>query len=138
MFGITLRRIYDAERKTTDPNKLTAAEYIQRIQNACWSGTTDRSRYGQSTWTDNRPYVTDIRRSLQREYLGIVEPLARSRPGTLLAPDLHAMVTHSLQTLADDIEVVLANGKLDFASEAHLRACTSRIERMLAPELTEY
>ena len=89
-------------------------------------------------WTDSNPYISDVRRSLQREYLGLMEPLVRTQPGRVLSPDLHAMVTHSLQTLSDRIEPVLANGKIDFASEAHLRASKSRIDRMLAPDLTEY
>ncbi|MCZ6612433.1 MAG: zinc-dependent metalloprotease [Planctomycetota bacterium] len=138
LFPNTLRRIHDAELKTDAADKFTVAEYIQRIQDGCWGGTINVSRYEQSKWTDSDPYISDIRRSLQREYLGLMEPLVRTQPGRVLSPDLHAMATHSLQTLSDQIEQVLANGKIDFASEAHLRASKSRIDRMLALELTEY
>jgi hypothetical protein len=138
LFPNTLRRIHDAELKTDAPDKFTVAEYIQRIQNACWSGTTDMKRYEQNTWSDSEPFISDVRRSLQREYLGLAEPLVRSKPGQVISPDLHAMMTHSLQTLSGDIDKVLENGNLDFASEAHLSACKSRIERMLEPELKEY
>jgi hypothetical protein len=134
----TLRRIYDAELKTDDPDRLTAAEYIQRIQNACWSGTLDQKRYGGNAWSDQRPYISDVRRSLQREYLNLVEPLVRTPPGQLFPPDLHAMVTHSLSKLSEGIGEVLANGDLDFASEAHLSTCKSRIDRVLELQLTEY
>ena len=64
-------------------------------------------------------------------------PSVRTAPGTLLSPDVHAMVTHSLQTLSGKIDRMLTDGKLDFASEAHLRASKSRIERMLEPDLNE-
>ena len=60
------------------------------------------------------------------------------RPGALVSPDLHAMVKHSLYLLSEGIDKTLATNKLDFASTAHLRACKSRIERMLDPELNEY
>ena len=136
LFPNTLRRIHDAELKTDAEDKFTVAEYIQRVQDACWSGTTER--YKGNQWTDSKPFISDVRRSLQREYLGLVEPTVRSRPGWVLSPDLHAMMTYSLQTLSDEIDEVLTNGKLDFASEAHLQACKSRIDRMLAPQLTEY
>ena len=137
----TLRRIHDAELKTTAADKLTAAEYLQRIQTACWSDATDTRQLQSRHWSDNEPFLSSIRRSLQREYLGLVEPLVRQRPGRVLSPDLHAMLQYSLQKLAYRLSVVLnvgTSGKLDFASEAHLATCKSRIERMLSAELREY
>ncbi len=133
----TLRRIQDAELKSDATDRFTAAEYIQRLRDAVWSGTVDATRYQANQWSDSRPYVSGIRRSLQREYLGLVEPLVRARPGTVLSPDLHAMLSYSLEQLSAQIDKVLSNGKLDFASEAHLKRCASRIDRMLEPELQE-
>ncbi|MCZ6683821.1 MAG: zinc-dependent metalloprotease [Planctomycetota bacterium] len=138
LFPNTLRRIHDAELKTASADKLTVAEYIGRVQKACWSGTTDADRASDETWTDESPYVSSIRRSLQREYLNVIEPLVRTKPGLVVSPDIHAMVQHSLQKLNNQIERVLDGGNLDFASEAHLASCRSRIDRMLAPELQEY
>ncbi len=62
----------------------------------------------------------------------------RTQPGTVVSPDLHAMVQHSLRKLNEQIEQALATGEVDFASESHLASCKSRIDRMLAPELNEY
>ena len=135
LFPNTLRRIHDAELKTDDPDKLTAAEYIQRVQNACWSSTTDMSRYRKSSGS---PMISDTRRSLQRSYLSLMEPLVRTPPGRIVSPDLHAMLTLNLRNLAEQIDLVLENGELDFASEAHLQACRTRIERILEAELPEY
>lgn len=138
VFPNTLRRIHDAELKTTEKNPLTLAEYLQSIQNACWKNTCDAKRAKNGNWSDSDPFISTITRSLQREYLGVMEPLALTAPGLAVSPDIHAMVQYSLKKLHKQIEDVMATGKLDFASEAHLDACKSRIERMLAPELSEY
>jgi hypothetical protein len=140
LFPNTIRRIYDSELKSTATDKLTAAEYLQRIQTACWSDATDVERLKRGKWTDVEPFLSSIRRSLQREYLGLVEPLVRQRPGEALAPDLHAMVHFALQKLSADLGTVISAGttKLDFASQAHLTACKSRIDRILSAELREY
>jgi hypothetical protein len=131
----TLMRIYDAETQTTDPEKLTAAEYIQRIQDACWKDTVDPEK--TKSWTPGKPLVSDIRRSLQREYLGLVETLVRTRPGNVLPADLHAMIWCSLEDLGAGIDETLKKPSLDFASRSHLRTCKSRIDRMLKVELPE-
>jgi hypothetical protein len=130
-----LMRIYDAEMQTSDPEELTAAEYIQRIQDVCWKETLDPEK--NKSWTPGQPFVSDIRRSLQREYLGIMETLARTRPGNVLPADLHAMVWCSLEDLGVSIEETLKKPSLDFASRSHLRTCKSRIDRMLKVELPE-
>ncbi len=137
LFPNTLRRIHDAELKNPSADRLTAAEYVQAIKKACWSGL-DPAKAKSGTFSDSAPFITDVRRSLQREYLSLVEPLVRTPPGQIISPDLHGMVQHSLRTLNNQIKETVATGKLDFASEAHLAACQSRIERMLAPELNEY
>ncbi|MCG3131748.1 MAG: hypothetical protein FLDDKLPJ_02553 [Phycisphaerae bacterium] len=137
-FPPTLQRIHDAELKTNGSDTFTVAEYIQRLEKAVWSDATNVKRAGDGTWSDNKPFLSNVRRSLQREYLGIVEPLVRSQPGAPLSPDLHAMVQYSLKRTAADLDKVLGTGKLDFASTAHLTACKSRIDRMLAPQLEEY
>jgi hypothetical protein len=133
----TLRRIQDAELKTEAEDRITAAEYVRRLRDGVWAVTVAPGRVRSEGWSDSRPYVSDIRRSLQREYLALVEPLVRSRPGTILSPDLHAMVSWSMQELSADIAEVLEGGTVDFASEAHLRRCKSRIDRMLEPQLDE-
>ena len=137
LFPNTLRRIHDAELKSAASDKLTVAEYLERVKSACWADVAP-GRAGAEPWTDAKPFLSSIRRSLQREYLNITEPLVRTPPGVFFSPDLHAMVQHSLRKLADRVDQTLAAGKLDFASEAHLVSCKSRIDRMLAPELDEY
>ena len=156
----TLRRMHDAEMKTADSSKLTVAEYVQRLQKACWADSCDVTRAKQGKWTDTNPFVSDIRRSLQREYLGLLEPLVRTRPDAVLSPDLHAMVEDSLWQLSEQLEEMVelaeptcemkADAKgvkkkvctpalldLDFASKAHLRCTMRRIQRILSAKIGE-
>jgi len=138
LFPGTLTRIHDAEMKTADPNKFTVAEYLQTLQKACWGDSLgiDKSRKGG--WTDASPAISSVRRSLQREYLNVLEPLARTAPGRVVSPDLHAMVQYCLRQLGGKIDKAMGSGEFDFASEAHLASCKSRIERILKPELKEF
>jgi hypothetical protein len=50
------------------------------------------------------------------------------------------MLHFGLQKLSNDLGAVLAVDpkRLDFASQAHLAECKSRIDRMLSAELREY
>lgn len=138
LFPPTLQRIHDAELKVGGgAERFTAAEYIQRLETIVWGDASHVQRAEQGTWTDANPFLSNVRRSLQREYLGIVEPLVRSRPGSGLSPDLQAMMQFSLKRIAANLTAI-ASKNLDFASQAHVAACQSRIERMLAPQLDEY
>lgn len=138
LFPNTLRRIHDNELRTNAPDRLTAAEYIRSMERGCWANALDAKRAADGEWTDTAPFISDVRRSLQREYLGVVEPLVRTQPGRVISPDLHAMIRHSLEDASTQMAAVLDTKKLDFASTAHLESCRSRIERMLKSELREY
>jgi hypothetical protein len=137
-FPNTLRRMYDTELKTTATDRFTVSEYLQRMQQACWTEVFEKDRAGRGSWTDTNPYIPSVRRSLQREYLNMMEPLVRTAPGVLMPPDLHAMLQHSLRKLNVRVTELATAGGIDFASESHLASCKSRIDRMLAPELKEY
>jgi len=137
-FPNNLRRIYDAELKTDAADKLTLAEYLRTLQDACWHDALDGKRLAAGSWTDAKPFVNDTRRSLQREYLGVLEPLVRTAPGMLVSPDIHAMLVQGLRDISGQLQKEIDSNKADFASQAHLTACKSRIDRMLSPELREY
>ena len=138
LFPTVLRRIHDAELKTNADNKFTLAEYLERLEKGCWSDAVDAKRLEKGEWTNASPFVSDIRRSLQREYLAMVEPLVRYEPGVVISPDIQAMIKYSLKRLSGQLEKVIDKNTADFASQAHLVACKSRIDRMLDPELQEY
>jgi len=88
-------------------------------------------------WSDTKPFLSSTRRSLQREYLVLMEQLLQYRPGMLLSPDIHAMLCHALRRLDASIQLTVGTGKLDFASQAHLEDCQSRIKRILKPQFHE-
>ena len=136
LYPNTLRRIYDAELKFEKGEKFTTAEYLRSLQEGCWKDVFDEKGTA-GEWSDEKPFSSSFRRSLQREYLRILEVLVRSRPGATLPADLHAMVQQTLRDLGEEIDQVVQDGKLDFASKAHLSSSLSRIKRMLEPELTE-
>ena len=137
-FPNTLRRIHDAELKTDADDKFTIAEYFQKLKAGCWSDALDHDRLQNGTWTDSKPYISSVRRSLQREYLTLVEILVRYKPGTMLSPDVHAMLQCSIRDLSGELQQALqGDNNLDFASRAHLESCKSRIDRILTPELSE-
>lgn len=138
LFPNTLRRIQDGELRAAAGDRFTVAEYLQRLQQACWGDAADGDRVKKGGWNDSNPMLSSTRRSLQRTYLTMVEPLVRMPPGWVLSPDLHAMVQSSLKKLATQIGATRSAGQLDFATDAHLASCESRIQRMLAPELKEY
>lgn len=137
-FPATLRRIQDNELRSTDAGKLTVAEYVRTLQQSVWDDATDAKRLADGKWDDAKPFVSSIRRSLQREYLSILEPIVRERPGRSLSQDLHGMLTYSLRTLSAKLDAVVAAGKADYASQAHLVECKQRIDRMLAAQLNEF
>lgn len=139
LFPNTLRRLQDGElRATGGGDRFTVAEYLQRLQQACWSDAVDGDRVKKGGWSDANPMLSSTRRSLQRTYLTMVEPLVRMPPGWVLSPDLHAMVQSSLKKLSTQINATRTAAPLDFATDAHLASCQSRIERMLSPELKEF
>ncbi len=48
------------------------------------------------------------------------------------------MMQYALKKLSGQLAEVIEAEKADFASQAHLVSCKSRIDRMLAPKLDEY
>ncbi|MCO6438108.1 MAG: zinc-dependent metalloprotease [Phycisphaerae bacterium] len=138
LFPPTLERIHDAEVKSDPEDRFTISAYLQALQAACWEPSLDAQRAADSgKWGDTRPFIPGVRRSLQREYLNLMEQLVQYRPGVVLSPDLHAMVRQVLLDLKGDVERVLAVDGLDFPSRAHLESCRFRIDAVLNPKFQE-
>ncbi len=95
-----------------------------------------------SQFTDAKPMLSSVRRNLQRQHLQYLLATVDSTPGALVSPDLQSMVAFSLRELSDQMGMVLDkartanNGKLAFATKAHLTECKSKIDRVLnAPHI---
>ncbi len=125
-----MQRVYDAELKTNAKDKFTAAELTVSLRDMIWSELNKPIR---SKLTDARPLVSSTRRNLQNQHLDMV--LAWAEPGRryYASSDLHRMMRFSARELADRIGNVLDQneGKLDFATRAHLIEAKSRIDRFL-------
>lgn len=131
-----LQRIYDAELKTDDPKKVTAAETILTIRDAIWARL---EALPDGSATDAKPYLDSITRGLQREHMELMLAYLLAGPnGSGVSADLEGMLRFSMRELSAKIGSVLekttrpdGGSKLDFASRAHLSECKSRIDRVL-------
>lgn len=128
-----LQRLYDAELKTTDPKKFTAAELITGLRDKIWS-SLDKADKG--TYTDSQPMCSSLTRNLQREHLNIMLALAQSPPGAVMSTDLNGMVRYALRELSERIDAALKKGKPDFATRAHLVESKSRIDRVMEAQFS--
>jgi hypothetical protein len=131
-----MQRVYDAELKSTADNKFTAAELITSLRDHVFGPL---EKVGKGPYTDSKPFLSSIRRNLQKSYLTLMLINAEQSPGSNgMSADLHGMVRFSLRELSGKIGYVLEHtGKtgggstLDFASRGHLTECRSRIDRVL-------
>jgi hypothetical protein len=134
-----MQRVYDAEMKSKSDDKFTAAELVSGTRQIVWG---DLDLPSGSQFTDAKPMLSSVRRNLQRQHLQYLLATVDSTPGALVSPDLQSMVAFSLRELSDQMGMVLDkartanNGKLDFATKAHLTECKSKIDRVLnAPHI---
>lgn len=129
-----LQRIYDAELKSAADHKFTAAEFIKTLRNVVWKELDNPPQPGHG---DANPYISSIRRNLQRSYLDIVLSYARQPAGAAMSADLTSMMRQSLRHLLETIAGVSDAENLDFASKAHLIDCRSRILRALEAQFSD-
>jgi len=129
----TLARVYDAEIKVSaDEDALTVPEVMDRVALSVWSEIDDHS--GGGRFSNREPFISSIRRNLQRHHLSMMLNLVLSRPGGSAPADVHAVASMTLQKLSKRIKDLLksgASGDLDDFSRAHLEEVTSRIDRAL-------
>ncbi|MFN0135217.1 MAG: zinc-dependent metalloprotease [Phycisphaerae bacterium] len=132
-----LQRVYDAELKTEDPKKFTAAELITSVRDGIFPQVAAGSKSGP--FTDAQPMISSISRNLQKNYLAIMLGAAQLAPGQAVSADLNGMIRFAMRELSDRIGSTLKSGeggslKLDFASKAHLSECKDRIDRVLSAQ----
>jgi hypothetical protein len=130
-----IQRVYDAELKSTDPDRFTAAELLRTLRDHIWGSAY---KAGDGPYSDSKPFISSITRNLQQAYLNLMLVNAQQPPGRNVSSDLYVMIRYSLRELGDKIGVTLAKSgaKLDFASRAHLVECRSRTDRVLEAEFS--
>ncbi|MEM8874753.1 MAG: zinc-dependent metalloprotease [Planctomycetota bacterium] len=119
-----LQRVYDAELKTTEDDKFTAAELITSVTEAVWGEIGSEE-------------LSSIDRNLQSQHLDYLTAMAMSEPGRLMAADLRNMVRYQLRMLAKDMDEAIAEGDLDMATAAHYAESKSTIERALEAPMVD-
>jgi len=130
---VTLERIHDTELKTpSDEDVLTAAELIERLTAAVFS---ELESVKEGEYTNRKPAIDSLRRSLQREYLRELSNLALGRSS---APqDCQTIAFAELTSLEARMSQMLkSNIKLDSYSRAHLDESANRIRKVLDARLT--
>jgi uncharacterized membrane protein YheB (UPF0754 family) len=128
----TLSRLIDSELKVpADQETFTAAELLQELTKAIFQET---EKLEQGEFTNRKPAINSLRRSLQRRYF---ERLAHLAMGNVSAPDDCQTVAYAeLESLAARINQVLAGrARLDTYSRAHLKETAARIQKVLDARL---
>ena len=131
----TLTRIYDAELQTpSDQDAMTVPDLVNRVTQAVWS-ELDGSRPSEK-WTNRKPFISSIRRGLQRQHQELLTWIILLPPGQLMLADAHAVIRMTLSGLSKRIAgTVEKHGEnLDDFSRAHLEDARIRIEKALAAQ----
>jgi hypothetical protein len=130
---MTLNRVYDAELKVpADKDAFTVPELLDRLTKAVWSELDQP--VGGNKYDVRNPYISSIRRNLQRLHLRTMLNIVLSRPGSGVNADVHAVACMKLNELSERIGPRLADKEakgLDDFSRAHLDEVKSRIDRAL-------
>lgn len=130
--SLTLSRLLDAElRVPADKDAFTAAELFERLTGAIFQ-ELDGIKDGK--YTNRKPAISALRRSLQRHYL---ERLSNLAMGNVPSPeDAQTLAYSELTSLESRLNQVL-NGKaqLDAYTRAHLKESAARIRKVLDARL---
>ncbi len=128
-----LRRVYDNEfRVPADQDMLTLPELMNSIAGAIW---TEIESTPASGYTNRKPYISSLRRNLQREYLDRLIDL--SMPGTVrgaAGKPISNLATAKLRDIRERIKRVVdsdAASRVDDYSKAHLAEAGLRIDKVL-------
>ena len=132
----TLTRVYDNEmRVPADQDAVTLPELLNGIRDQVWSELAAWKDGGQ--FTSRKPYITSLRRNLQREHLDrlidvVVKP-SRSSSSPAYAP-LIDLATQQLTDLQGKVNALVAK-PMDPYSLAHLQSAARRIKSALEAEV---
>ncbi|MCO6458750.1 MAG: zinc-dependent metalloprotease [Pirellulaceae bacterium] len=130
----TLRLVYDNELRTpADQDMLTLPEMLGKISSAAW---TELEKPPAEKCSDRKPWISSLRRNLQREHLERLIDLAGPDAGLTAAyKPISNLALTQLRSLKDRIANVLKQqDKLDAYSVAHLSEAQLRIETVLDPQ----
>lgn len=128
-----LKRVYDNEfRVPADQDMLTLPELMNTVAGAIW---TEIESSPSSSYSNRKPYISSLRRNLQREHLERLIDL--SMPGTVrgaAGKPVSNLATAELREIRERIKRIMdsdAAGRIDDYSKAHLAEAGLRIDKVL-------
>ncbi|MFN9992991.1 MAG: zinc-dependent metalloprotease [Phycisphaerales bacterium] len=130
----TARRVFDNEfRVPSDQDALTLPELIDTITAAVWS---ELDKKPDSSSSVRQPYISSLRRNLQREHLDRMIDLAMSGGGGEASKPVSNLAISKLRALNGRLTKLLGEkgdqqGNMDAYSFAHLSEAKIRIEKAL-------
>jgi len=131
----TLRRILDNEFQVpADQDALTLPEMLDTVSNAVWSELNNGS---SGSFTARKPYISSLRRNLQREHLDRLIDLTLPSTGSTEAfKAISNLAVFRLRQLNETITGIIGEksdkgGTLDAYSMAHLSEAKMRIGKAL-------
>ncbi len=127
----TLNRVYDNEYRDTDlENPLTVPEVLQTVHSAVW---TELDGDVNVTYTSSDPYISSLRRNLQRAHLERMLDMAGQDNGFgAVSTAVSTLTRTQLRELHTDItETLSRRSKLDPYTVAHLQDAEEMIDRAL-------
>ncbi len=141
----TLSRLYDGElTQAVDGDAYTLAEHLRSLIDAIFTEWRDAPRAGE--YTNRKPYISSLRRNLQRTALkrlaGLVNPpsmggLAFLFSSGAVPEDARTIVRMHLTDMDKQITALLAaqNVKVDDYTRAHLLDSQERIHKLLQAQV---
>ncbi len=127
----TLNRVYDNEFRADGEEVLTVPEIMDTVKGSVWT-ELDARPAGKTTSTD--PYISSLRRNLQRSHLERMVDLAGESNGFgATSATVASLSRQQLRELDQEIGEVLSRDgdKLDPYSKAHLADAKAIIDRVL-------
>jgi hypothetical protein len=131
----TLRRVLDNEYRTpADQDMITLPELLDTVSAAVWS---ELEKSPSGSYTARKPYISSLRRNLQREHLDRMIELSMGGGGSgEAAKAISNLSVHRLRMMQQKIDSIIGakgdkGGSLDAYSLAHLSEAKLRIEKAL-------
>ena len=127
----TLNRAYDNEYRADGEDVLTVPEIMDTVRGSVWGELGTRPD-GSATVTD--PYISSLRRNLQRSHLERVVDLSGESNGFgSTSATVASLARQQLRDLDQEIGEILSRDgdKLDAYSRAHLADAKAIIDRVL-------
>ena len=132
----TITRLHDMELMVEDGEQAyTLAEHLRSLTDTIWS-ELDNAIPPKST--DSSPFISSVRRGLQRAYTEQLVYYLTDSPGWLVPADANALMRMNSRQLHDRIAKISGNENLDDTSRAHLLDVQERLNKALNAEFQQY